>query len=43
MMLEFISGQNYEHARIVQVIEELDLTEFQKDYIIHSIARDEEN
>lgn len=42
-MLEFIAGQNSEHFRIIQVIEELDLTEFQKDYIIHSIARGEED
>lgn len=42
-MLNFIAGQNSEHSRIVQVIEDLDLTEFQKDYIIHAIAREEQD
>jgi len=42
-VLNFIAGQNSEHKRIVDVIEELDLTEFQKDYIIQAIARDMED
>lgn len=40
-MNSFIAGENAEHRRIVDIIEELDFTELQKDYIIHAIARGE--
>lgn len=38
-----LDGSDYEHRRIVEIVEDLDLTEMQKDLIIHSIARDNDN
>ena len=34
-----LAGADYEHKRIVNIIEDLDLSEFDKDLIIHGIAR----
>lgn len=38
-MKNHLDGENAEHKRIVNIIEELDLDEFMKDEIIHAIAR----
>jgi len=41
--LSYWDGIDKEHARVVKVIEELDITENMKDLIIHAIARGENN